>query len=411
MATPKETIIGLDVGTDQISAVIGHKTEEGAIDVIGLGTAKSAGLRKGVIVDIEETITAISDALSQAEKMAGVTPELVYVGIGGSHIESSNSKGVIAISSADGEISGEDIDRVIEAARAVSVPANREIIHVIPRSFTVDGQKGIHDPSGMTGVRLEVEAHVISGSTPVIKNLSKCIYQAGLDIAELVFSPLASAGILLSKQQKEVGVAMIDFGAGTTDLAVFEEGDILHSAVIPLGSAHITNDIAIGLRTSIDNAEKIKTQYATATIGEVSEEEEIDISKIDPLEKEKPSKKYVAEIISARLTEIFNHISDELKKVERNENLPAGVVFCGGGAKLKGLVEAAKKGLKLPAQIGKPVIEISGMIDKVNDPRYAAAIGLMVWGINASGKNGTPSKIDISSATSKIRGWFKNFLP
>lgn len=411
MASAKETITGLDVGTDQITAVIGHKTEEGVIDIMGLGSSQSAGLRRGVVIDVEETITAVSDALSKAEKMAGVTSELVYIGIGGAHIKSSNSKGVIAVSRADGEITEEDISRVIEAARAVSVPANREIIHVIPRNFIVDSQEGIHDPVGMTGVRLEVEAHVISGSTPVIKNLSKCIYQAGLDIAELIFSPLAASGILLSKQQKEVGVALIDLGAATCDLAVFEEGDILHSAVIPLGSSHITNDIAIGLRTSIDNAEKIKIESGFAVPDEVSEEEEIDISKIDPSEKEKPSKKYVAEIISARLTEIFNHVSEELRKIERSENLPAGVVFCGGGAKLKGLTSAAKEELKLPAQTGKPVIEISGLIDKINDPRFSTAIGLMVWGINADGEVTPQSKINITKTTSKIRGWFKNFLP
>lgn len=406
----ENTVTGLDIGSQQIKAIIGRKNEDGIIDIIGLGTAKSAGLRQGMVVDIEDTISAVSEALSKAEKMAGITSEIAYVGMGGAHIKSSNSKGVIAVSSAEGEISEGDVDKVIEAARAVSVPPNREIIHVIPGVYTVDGQPGIHDPVGMTGVRLEVETHVISGSTPVMKNLSKSIYQAGLDIAELVFNPLATSAIVLSKQQKDVGVALIDFGAGTTDLVVFEAGNIMHSAVIPIGSSHITNDIAIGLRTSIETAEKIKNKFGMANSDKISEDEEIDISKIDPSESQNVSKKYLADIISARLSEIFTHISNQLKEIDREENLPAGVVFCGGGANLEGLIQVAKDGLRLPAQIGKPVTKISGLLDKVDNPQYATAIALMVWGINANKEVGGTGKLPIFSVTTKVKKWFKNLF-
>lgn len=407
----KNIVTGLDIGTHKIITIIGTKTDEGNIDIIGLGSEKSAGLRQGMVIDIEETISAISKSLEEAEQMAGQTIESAFLGIGGSHIESSNSKGVIAVSRADGEIIEEDVNRVIEAARAVSIPTNREIIHVVPRIFTVDGQEGIHDPIGMTGIRLEVDAHVISGSTPAIKNLSKCVYQAGLDINELVFNPLASSQILLDKQQKEVGVALIDIGAGTTELAVFEQGDILHSAVLPLGSAHITNDIAIGLRTSIETAEKIKRQYGKASSQGILEEEEIDLTKIDKSEEQKASKKYVAEIVEARLTEIFSHISDQLKSINREANLPAGVILCGGGSKINGLVSAVKEALRLPVQIGKPKIEISGLIDKISDPTYCTAIGLMVWGINAEMSEVKSSSTNLTGAASKIKKWFKNFIP
>jgi cell division protein FtsA len=407
----RKIIAGLDIGTEKVCTVIGTKTDEGNIDILGLGTSKSAGLRHGMVIDIEETISAISKSLEEAEKMSGRTLEAAYVGIGGSHIESSNSKGVIAVSRADGEITQEDIDRVVEAARAVSIPPNREIIHVIPRIFTVDGQPGIHDPVGMTGTRLEVETHVISGSTPVIKNLSKCVYQAGLNINEFVFNPIASAEVLIDKKQKEIGVALVDIGAGTTELAVFEEGDILHSAVLPLGSAHITNDIAIGLRISIETAEVIKKELSSATPGEISEDEEIDLAKIDKNEEQTASKKYVAEIIEARLSEIFSHISDELESINREANLPAGIILSGGGAKTPGLVTAAKEALRLPVQIGKLNLDISGMIDKINDPIYTAAIGLMAWGINNQETQGPVRASNLSGTASRIKGWFKNFLP
>lgn len=410
MTSSKKIITGLDVGTEKVCAVIGQKVEDEGIDIVGIGTAKTNGLRKGMVIDIEETISSISRALEDAEKMAGRTCDTVYVGIGGAHIQSSNSKGVIPVSRADGEITQEDVDKVIEAARAVSVPANREIIHVVPRLYTVDGQEGIHDPVGMTGTRLELEANVISGSTPVIKNLSKSIFQSGLTIAELVLNPLASGEFLLTKRQKEAGTAIVDIGAGTTGLAVFEEGDVMHSAILPVGSNSLTNDIAIGLKISIDAAEQIKKEFGYAKSEGFSEEDEIDLSKIDKSEKTTASKQYIAQIIEARLSEIFSLINKELAKVNREANLPAGVHFCGGGAKLHGLVEAAKEQLRLPAQLGSPAVEISGLIEKISDPTYATAIGLLVWGLNTEPVEIEKPKFDFSNPTGTIKGIFKKFF-
>ena len=258
MATSKSMICSLDIGTNKIATLVGQKKESGEIEISGFGLSPSSGVRKGMVTDIEETISAISASLEEAERMAGTPLEKAILSVGGVQISSANSKGVIAVSRADGEISEDDLMRVIEAAKAVSLPANREILHVIPRIYTVDGQDGVKDPVGMTGIRLEVDAHVVSASTPCIKNLTKCVYQAGLDIEELVFSGIATSSAFLSKQQQEIGAAVIDIGAATTTMAVFEEGNILHSAVLPVGSDHITNDIAIGLRTSIDVAEQIK---------------------------------------------------------------------------------------------------------------------------------------------------------
>jgi len=404
----REIITGLDVGTAKVASVVGQKREEG-LDIIGVGLAPCSGLRKGMVVDIEETVSSISASLEQAERMAGVPVEHAYIGIGGAHITSSNSKGVIAVSRADGEISSEDVHRVVEAARAVSMPTNREILHVIPRFYIVDGQEGIKDPVGMTGIRLEVEAHVIGGSTPVIKNLSKCVYQAGVEIDDLVFNGLAASSAYLSKKQKEIGVILVDIGAGTTELTVFEEGNILHSAVLPLGSAHITNDIAIGLRTSIDTAEQIKIEHGRANSAEV-EDKEIDLSAIDSQEEQTASLKYISEIIEARFSEIFNLIKDELKTIGRDETLPGGAILVGGGTKVEGVTDIAKDTLKIPASIGAPVIDASGLVDKLQDPVYAVSVGVLNWGVNLSsvGANGEGG---IKKATSGIKKLFKYFIP
>lgn len=404
----REIITGLDVGTSKVGSVIAQTKEEG-IDIIGIGLSPCAGLRKGMVVDIEETISGISASLEQAERMAGIPVEHAYVGIGGAHITSSNSKGVIAVSRADGEISTEDVERVIEAARAVSMPTNREILHVIPRTFTVDGQEGIKDPIGMTGIRLEVETHVIGGSTPVIKNLSKCIYQAGVEIDDIIFSGIAESSAFLSKKQKEIGVVLADIGAGTTEMCIFEEGNILHSAVLPLGSSHITNDIAIGLRTSIDTAEEIKIQYGCAKSDAVKDEE-IDLSKIDSNEEQKASRAYVAEIIEARFNEIFGLIQDELKSINRDGTLPGGIILIGGGAKIEGIVDVAKEALKIPAQVGYPLNEASGLVDKIQDPVYAVSVGLVDFGLKSREEGRTRSS-DLKGLSSKVKKFFRYFIP
>lgn len=411
----KEQIaVGLDVGSNKVTICVGQ-LKEGIIDIIGVGKSVNSGMRKGMVVDIEDTVSAISAVLEEAERMAGIPLTSAYVGLGGAHISSVNSKGVIAVSRADGEISSSDIDRVLEAARAIALPPNREILHVIPKNFLVDGQTNIKDPIGMTGIRLEAETLVIGGATSAIRNLSKCVTQTGLDIEELVFTPLATAKSLLSKKQKEIGVLLVDIGAGTTSIAAFEEGELIMCNILPVGSMHITNDIAIGLRISLENAEKIKLKYGTALFEKIRDSEKIDLSEFDPEELQKVERKYVSQIIEARLVEIFSLIKDELKKIGKDGMLPAGVIFTGGGCKIEGLVDFSKEYLRLPAQIGYPMLEISGMVDKLDDPVYVTSVGLMLWGLEYHNNNSSSSfnlnfgKFD--GMVDKAKGFFKHFMP
>jgi len=408
----QNVILGLDIGTSKVAACAGV-VEENGIEIIGVAQTPNSGLRKGVITDIEETISAITAVLEETERMAGVPLNSAYIGISGNHVKCNISKGVIAVSRADGEITSTDIDRVIDASRAVAIPPNQEILHILPKSFTVDGQKNIEDPSGMTGIRLEVEAQIITASINAIKNLSKCISQSGLEINEMVFSPLATSKALLSKKQKEMGAMMIDIGAGTTEIIVYEEGKLQHCAVLPVGSMHITNDIAIGLRTSLDIAEKVKLKYASAFTPNIKDSEKIDLSDFDPQEEEKIQKKYVAEIVEARLTEIFCMIKDELKTIGRDGMLPAGIIFTGSGAKLNGIVEFTKDYLRLPAQIGYPMTEVSGIVDKLDNPGYTTSVGLMLWGLE-SNRNVNSSSFSIGkfgTTIDKAKSWFKHFIP
>jgi len=399
--------VGIDVGDSQVVTVIGHRAEgETHPSIVGVGIHDGSGMRRGVVTDVEETVSAISASAEESERMAGLPAEAVYVSIAGGHIQSTNNKGLIAIPRGRDEISYDDVARVIETAQSVTVPANREILHVIPRMFIVDGQEGIKDPVGMSGARLEVDAHVITGSTPFIKNLRRTVEQAGVAIAGFVLAPLAASKAVMSKKQKELGVVLIDIGAGTTGIVVFEEGDIYHSAVLPIGSEHITSDIAIGLKTSLDVAERIKVEYGMASPVTLSDKDVIDLSKMDRDEEQMASRRYVAEIIEARLAELFLMIKAELRKVGRDGMLPAGAVLVGGGSKLPGIIEAAKDHLGLPAQLGFP-IELRGMMDRLDDPRYATAIGLMLWGMEEDGsRTQFMPTMDIASLVNKIKNIF-----
>lgn len=408
----RNVVVGIDVGSTKIATVIGHQQENG-IDIIGVGFAPSNGLRKGMVVDIEETVSSISASLEEAERMSGLPVTEAFVSIGGTDIQATSSKGIVAISRQDGEITDNDTLRVLDAARSMSVPPNREILHAIPRGYVVDGQESIKDPVGMNGIRLEVDTQVISAATAPIKNLTKCLNQAGVTVNELVFTPLAASRAVLSKRQREIGVCVVDIGGGTTSFAIFEEGVMLHAGVLPVGATHITNDIAIGLRTSIDIAEVIKVHHGIATPDKIGDKD-LDLSKIDKNEEGKVSLKYVSEIIEARLTEILMMVRDEMRKVGRDGMLPAGIVFTGGGSKQAGLLELAKGTLKLPAQIGNLAHEVSGMVDNISDPLYSASVGLMLWGLEA-GNDVSQSKgsggMKLGSAFSKARGIFKNILP
>ncbi len=409
-------IVGLDIGTTKVTAVAGQ-VQEGMIQIMGIGSASNSGLRKGAVVDIEETVSSISSAVEEAERSSGIPIETCYASISGNQLISLDSKGIIAVSRADGEIADSDVERVLEAAKSVALPPNNEIIHIVPKMYVVDGQAGIKDPTGMSGIRLEVQAHVIGILTPALKNLSKAITQAGLDIDGIVYSGAASAKGYLSKKQKEIGVILIDIGASNTSIVVYEEGTLIHSKVIPVGANHITNDIAIGLKIGLEAAEKIKLREISAEIDEIKETEKVDLSKYDKNEKEKPNRRYVCEIAEARLNELFGMIKDELKLIERDEMLPAGAVLVGGGAKLNGLPQYVKKTLGLPAQIGHLVFEVSGIVDKIDDPEYACAVGLMLWGIDESqnimSNKGRPkiSLGKVGGVLDRVKEVFKNLIP
>jgi cell division protein FtsA len=412
----EQIFVGLDVGSSVIRVIVGKQESElGTPSIIGVGEALSQGIRRGVIVDIDEAVSAISEALEKAERMTGLNINHAVVSVGGAQITSQESHGVVAVARADGEITENDVVRVVDASQAISIPANREIIHVIPKTFTVDGQTGIKDPVGMSGIRLEVDSQIIQASVPFIKNLTKCIMQAGLEIDDLVLAPLASAQAVLNKKQKELGVAVIDLGGGTTGLVVFEEGDLVTSTILPVGSMHITNDLAIGLRTSVDTAEKVKLQYAVAEVKELKKEVDIDLAKIDRQEEGKVSTKHVAEIVEARLEEIFDLVNKELKLINRDGQLPAGAILTGGGAKLPGILDLAKRQLRLPVVIGQPGSVVT-VIDRVNDPSFATAIGLVLWANEfLLGSSRTVNKfakkfLEIETVH-KMRKWFKSFLP
>ncbi len=411
----EEIITGLDIGSSYIRAVMGQRNpNDEKLHILGVAEYPAEGVSKGVVTSIEEAVTSISQCLEKVERMTGIPVEKSFIGISGTHINSQDSHGVIAVAKADGEIKEEDVERVIEAAQAVATPPNYEILHVIPRSFTVDNQRGIKDPVGMTGIRLEAEVQIIQGLTSQIKNLTKCVYRTGVDIEDLVLGVLASSESCLSKRQKELGVALVNMGSSTTSIVVFEEGDVLHTKILPIGSGHITNDIAIGLRTSIDLAEKIKLEHGSALPSEINKREEINLGELEGGENSTVSKKQVAEIIEARLEEIFKMVDKELQKIDRSGLLPAGMVITGGGSKLPGLVEVAKKEFRLPSSIGLPRDFVSA-IDKINDPAYTTALGLIVWGMGLKGKGGfnlsIPKFSSIGDATKKMKGWFKSLMP
>ena len=415
MQEQQNSIVGIDVGSTKVVVVVGQ-VQEGMVQITGVGRAPNSGLRRGSVVDIEETVSSISQALEDAERSSGVPIESCFASIGGSQIMSVESKGVVAVSRADGEINETDIERVLEAARSVALPQNFEILHNVPKFFAVDGQTGIKDPTGMSGIRLEVAVHVVGISTLALKNLSKALNQSGLEIEGIVFSPLAASKAFLNKKQKEMGVVLIDMGASSTSMIVYEEGSLVHSKVIPIGSNHITNDIAIGLKISLEAAERIKLDLINVNSDEIKDSEKIDLSKYDKNEKEKPNRRYVCEIAEARLNEIFSMIKQELADIERDEMLPAGAILVGGGSKLEGLQIMAKKSLGLPVQEGKPVYEVSGIVDKLDDPEYATAVGLMLWGLDESKSIvSNKSKINFNDsmggAIDKVKNIFKNFLP
>ena len=410
MAKPR-VVASLDIGSSKIRTVVGTLEEDtGNPNVIGVGIAPSTGLRKGAVIDVEETINSITASLEDAERMAGEPINHIFLGIGGNHIESINSKGVIAIAQDENEISEDDVDRVLEAAQAVTIPPNRRILRIIPKTFTVDEQKGIKYPVGMSGIRLEVEAHIMTGLVPTIKNIEKCVLQAGVDINDIIPNALASAEAVLSKRQKELGVIVIDVGCGATSVSVFEDGTILHTSTIPVGGENVTNDIAIGLRTSIDTAEKIKIEYGSCSLDDIAERETIDLSLLSKVDTHTVSKKQMCQIIEARYQEIFMLVKDELAKIHRDGMLPAGVILTGAASKVSGATDLARETLNLPVQIGFPQ-NYDGVVDKIDYPAYATAIGLLIWGSKFEGKSYGTKSINLKKGVGTMKKWFKGLIP
>lgn len=403
-------MVGLDIGSSKIRTIVGTvEDKKNNINIIGVGISPSNGIRKGMITDIEEAASNITASLDDAERMAGEPIHRVFVGVSGTHIETYDSKGVIAINGQNAEISEDDVDRVLEAARAVSLPSNREILRIIPKNFSVDSQKKIKYPVGMTGIRLEVEAHIITGQTAAIKNLEKCLYQTGVDTEEIIPSVLACAESVLDRKQKELGVVLIEIGATCTNIAVFEESSIIYSSIIPIGGEHVTNDLAIGLRCAIETAEKVKIEYGTCLPDDVNEREEIDLSQISKTDAHSVNKKHAAKIIEARYHEIFLLVRDELSKIGRDGMLPGGGILCGGAVKMPGTVDLARESLQLPVQMGFPK-NIEGIVDRIDDPSFANLVGLLHFA-NRYGISKSFLDFDFGKNFGSISKWIKNLLP
>lgn len=403
--------IGLDIGSTKVCCIVGLLEAEAVNpSIIGVGVAPAEGLRRGEVIDIEETVSSITAAVDEAERISGVPIDRATINIDGAHVLSQNSTGVIAVGRADQEISIEDVRRAEEAASAIQLPPNREIIQMFPRSFSLDGQTNIKDPVGMNGVRLEVETHIVTGATPAIKNLQRSVYQAGIDIEGQSLVALAAARAVLTKKQMELGSAVIDIGGGTTGIAIYEEGEILYSSVLPVGSGHITNDIAIGLRTDVEVAEKVKLKYVKAHPGRVASTEKLRIDELGGEGTGVISKRDLHDIVQARLEEIFHMVQQELRSVGKAGMLPGGVVLTGGGAKMPGIDEFAKDALKLPAIIGQPT-GLTGLIDKVHDPAFAAPVGLMLENMHAGVPSASPTNARIGETVTRIRKTLRNLLP
>ncbi|MFQ5454636.1 MAG: cell division protein FtsA [Nitrospirota bacterium] len=408
MEKGENIIVGLDIGTTKICAIVGDVLEGTKVNIIGIGTSPSRGLKKGVVVNIESTIESIRRAVEEAELMAGVQINSVYAGIAGAHIKGLNSRGVVAVK--DSEISRTDIERVIDAARAMAIPKERRVLHIIPQEFIVDEQGGIKDPLGICGERLEAEVYIITGVNTSAMNIIKCIEKAGLDVADIILQPLASSEAVLCPEEKELGVAMVDIGGGTTDLAVFIDGSIWHTTVLGIGGNYVTNDIAIGLRTPVGEAEKIKIKYGNAVASMVMTDEKIEVPGVGGRPSRILSRQLLSEIIEPRAEEIFTLVSREIKKTGYEERVVSGVVITGGTAIMDGMIDVAERILDLPVRMGMP-INIGGLVDIVSSPIYSTGVGLIFYALkNRNNKDITSETGTIVCHIHKIKRWLNEVL-
>lgn len=416
---PREKIItGIDVGSTKVSTIIASVGEE-KVSVIGVsGKSPSKGISRGYVVDIDDTVESISGSLEKAERMAGVSVSSAYVTVSGSHIKTKNSHGVVAVANPNSEISQEDVYRVTEAAQAVSLPSSEELIHVIPRDFIVDSQDGVRDPVGMSGIRLEVETNIIYGSQTSMKNLAKCVQQVGVDVKDMVYTALASSIAVLTDTERDLGTLLLDIGGGTTSLIAYLDGSPIYSGVLPIGANHVTHDLAIGLRTRLEEAEKIKLKLSEErstymTIDQTKADELLDVSEFG-LEEDKLHKKFLYEVIDARLNEIFKLVALEMESAGLMGKLPVGVVLTGGGSMTAGIEKMAKKALKMPVRVAKPK-GLTGLIDEIQGPDFAASIGSVLYGVRAlksqSDLSLDSSRGNMSNIVSGVFKRLKSFLP
>ena len=403
-ANKNRIIVGLDIGTSKVVAIVGEINPEGRLEIIGLGSHGSKGLKKGVVVNIESTVQSIQRAVEEAELMAGCQIQSVYAGIAGSHIRSMGSHGIVAIR--DREVFQPDIDRVIDAAQAVAIPADQKILHILPQEFIIDTQEGVKEPLGMSGVRLEAKVHLVTCAVNAAQNIEKCIKQCGLGVDDIILEQLASSYSVLTEDEKDLGVCMVDIGGGTSDIAIYTEGAIKHTAVIPIAGDQVTNDIAMALRTPTQNAEEIKIKYACALGSLAGENETIKVPSVGEREDRSLSRQALAEVVEPRYEELFTLIQAELRRSGFEDLIPAGIVLTGGASKMEGVVELAEEIFHMPVSIGKPK-NVSGLADIVRNPIYATAVGLLQYGAAQGDRAGRLAAAEAAgdSMWSKVKQW------
>lgn len=403
-------VVGLDIGTTKIAALVAEQNQSDKLKLLGFGTHPSEGLRKGVVVNLEKTVESIMGAVQDAELMLGQKIDSVYAGIAGDHIKGINSRGVIAVKGSDSEISPVDVDRVIDAARAVAIPLDREIIHVLPQEFIVDDQSGIRDPIGMSGVRLEADVHIVTGAIISAQNIYKSIRRAGLEVKDLVLEPLASSYALLAPEEEELGVLLIDLGGGTTDIALFYDGCLRHTAVVGLGGKNITNDIAIGLRTPVDQAEILKKNFGCALARLADPNEMIEVPGVGGRKPKEISRSVLAAIIEPRVEEIYSLVLKEIRRTEFADCLAAGIVLTGGGSLMQGTVELAEQVFDMPAKMGCPA-GIEGLNDVISNPMHSTGVGLLLWGFRRpEEKRNEKEKNLVKRTIYRMRNWLGEYF-
>jgi cell division protein FtsA len=402
----RSVVVGLDVGTSKVVALVGELAADGSVEVIGLGSQPSRGLKKGVVVNIESTVQSIQRAVEEAELMAGCEINAVYAGIAGSHVRSLNSHGVVAIR--DREVVQSDVDHVIEAAKAVAIPADQRILHVLPQEFIIDGQEGIRDPIGMSGVRLEAKVHIVTGADSAAQNIIKCVQRCGLTVEDIVLEQLASSFAVLTDDEKELGVCIVDVGGGTTDIAVFSGGAIRHTAVIPIAGDQVTNDIAVSMRTPTQYAEDIKIRYACALSQLANPDESIEVPSVGDRPARRLARQTLAEVVEPRYEELFNLIREELRRSGFEEIIAAGIVLTGGSARMEGAIDLAEEIFHVPVRLGIPQ-QGRGLTDAVRNPIYSTAVGLLLYACaNAhSSSGGGPRAKSVGGAMARMKRWFQ----